>query len=341
VPLAVLLLALSQSTTPLADAVRASLEPEFRKLTGFGYRSFTCAPPPAPVGFLDCDAIDEEGDALHYTLSVDAAGEAKVVLISQPSTSLAAEHRAQLDPPCRAFLEAYGKKDWGAVYATLHPALQEKLGRDGPKTMLEPVRAALGAQRSAELRRHALRVPDLRELEYTLAGASGPGVARFRLADAPGGVRIIAFSVSPEAGSAAQSALLEPALRDRLASLVGAPVQGLRAPLERLRQPGHAVPGTAVLAGGRELMIEARQKGRRDDFDMDDYTVEVTDVPYLVERYLRGSGVEGAAVTCPHRVLADGTAQTCRARVPAGQRTITVSRRDGQFRVTEDAAPAR
>jgi len=339
VPLAALLLALSQAAAPTEAAVRALVEGAFRKNTGFGFRSFTCSgmPAPARAGFIDCDAVDAEGDALHYTLSADAAGQVEVVHVSQPAAALGADDRALLEPPCRAFLEAYGKGDWGAAYATLHPALQELMGRDGLQTRLEPVRAVLGTQRAVALRLHSLRLPDQRELEYALTGAGGPGVARFRLAQAPAGVRIVAFSLSPEAGSAAQAALLEPALRERLSSLLGVKVDRLQAPLAGLRRPGDAATGSALLAGGREVMIQAQQTGRRDDFDVDDYTVEVTDVPFLVERYLRGRGAAVTGVECPERVLREGTAETCRATVPGGARSLTVARRDGQHRVTEEA----
>jgi len=319
--------------------VRGMIEPAYRKNSGLGFKSFVCpaARPPAPGGFLDCDAVDDEGDALRYTLKIDAAGDAAVVLVTQPASAIPAKDKAALEPPCRAFLTAYAAGDWKAVYATFHPDLRRTISREQMRARLEPVRQSLGALRSVELRSYSRRLPDQHELQYALACARGGGMARYRIDASGDGTRITAFMVTGEPGSPALSAMLEPALRTMLSSIIGKPVERLEAQLDRLVTVGDAVPATAYLPGGQEVAVRLVQSGRPDDFDPIDFSAELLDAPLLIERFFKGRGAAIQSIDCPSRVVADGGRQTCRVTLSGGRRVaITLARRGGEHRLTEE-----
>jgi hypothetical protein len=324
----------------VSASVRRLIEPDYRQRTGLAFKSFDCpvGRPPGPGGgFLDCDAVDDEGDSLRYTLEVDEKGEAQVVLVSQPAAGMAAREKAALEPPCRAFLKSYAASDWNATQAALHPDLRQAVSREQAETLLAPMRRSLGAVRSATLRTFARRVPDALELEYALACEHGPGVARFRVDVAEKEARVAAFLVAPEPGSPLHAAMLQPALGDMVSGLVGKPVERLAAPLDRLSRVGDAVAATAYHPGGEETPIRIVQTGRPDDFKVLDYTAEVLDAPLLVRRYLAGRSQAVQSVVCPSRVVEDGGALTCRV-VLDGSRglAVTLARRGGEHRVTAE-----
>lgn len=332
-------------TERVTAAVRGPIEAEFRQQTGLGFTSFACdlPGPPGPGTRFDCDAVDDEGDSFRYSIQVDAEGSAEVVLVTDPAAQVTPEQRAVLDPPCRAFLERYARGDWKAIHAGLGPSLREELSLASLRGQLEPVRAALGELRGFELAHRALRHdPGRLELEYALEGTHGPGVARFGLHDEGEGLAVTAFSLAPAPGSAVFARLLENELRETLARQAGEPVDRITAPLGELRQVGDAVAGTARLAGGAELAIGVTQKGRRDDFDRNDYGVAVLDAPWLISRALADRLQPGGSVECPARVVSDGGTQTCLARLASGESlSVDIARRGGEHRLTriEPAQP--
>jgi len=79
-------------------ALRRLLEPAYRKHTGLGFRLFECPleRPLRPGDLLDCNAVDDEGDRLRYTLRIDDAGNAQLVLESQ---DVSGTHRPFLPQP--------------------------------------------------------------------------------------------------------------------------------------------------------------------------------------------------------------------------------------------------
>jgi hypothetical protein len=92
-------------------AVRAAIEPRFRERTGAGFESFRCdsGARPRPGGFLDCDAVLENGHSLRLVLAIDDAGHAEVVLASRLVSGMDAAERTEMEgfePPCEAFLKA-------------------------------------------------------------------------------------------------------------------------------------------------------------------------------------------------------------------------------------------
>jgi hypothetical protein len=324
----------TQAKEPDVSAtVRGMIEPSYRKNTGLAFKSFVCPAGRPAGGFLDCDAVDEEGDALRYTLEVDEEGDAKVVLVSQPASGVTSRDKSALEPPCRAFLKGYAAGDWDDVYATFAPELRQTLTREQMKALLEPMRASLGAVGSAELTSYSRRVPDQHELQYTLSCARGRGMARFRVDPEAG--KITAFMVNAEPGSPLQAALLEPTLRSMLSGFIGKPVERLEARIDRLARIGDAVEATAHLAGGRQVPVRVVQTGRPDDFDPMDFTAEVLDAALLIQRFVSGRGGPAVeSVDCPARVVEDGGSQTCRVSLAGGKRiAITLGRRGGEHRV--------
>jgi hypothetical protein len=329
--------AASPSASELNAAVRGLIEPGFRKNTGIGFARFECnaSAPVQPGDLFDCDAVDQEGDSLRYTLGVDEEGTARVVLVSQPASQLTAAERAALEPPCHAFLGAYAAGQWDALYTALHPSLRETATLEALRAQLEPVRASLGALRGVELRRYARHVSGRHELEYALSAESGRGVARFGVALDDAGARLTAFNVSAEPGTPLQKALLEASLRGMVSGLVGEPVTRVEAPLDRLVRVGDAVLGKAHLAAGGDMPIRVSQKGRKDDFDTIDYACQVLDAPWLIRRLFVTQSKPVASVDCPKRVVPDGGGLTCEVKLESGERlAATVTRRGGDHRVT-------
>jgi hypothetical protein len=326
----------ARTSQDLTAAIRGSIEAAYRKNNGIGFKAFDCDAPPLPLQagqYIDCDAVDDEGDAVRYTLEVGETGSAEIVLVSQPAAGLTAEARAQLEPPCRAFLQRFDGGDWKAAYADLHPALRKAITAERMKADLSRVRDSLGAVRTVTLRTYALRVPDRHELEYVVTGERGAGVARFRVAPGDDGARITAFLVTPAPGSPLHSALLSEALGRMLSARLGQPIAQLNVPIDRLSAVGAVEDGTATLASGRRVAVEVRRTGRDDDFDTSDYSAAVLDVPFLVERFLATKAKHVDSVDCPERTLDDGRAEMCRATVDGTPLAVTIVRREGDHRI--------
>ncbi len=326
----------------LSAAVRAAIEPGYRERAGVGFASFRCGieAPPRPGGFLNCDAVDDEGDPLRLTLAVDDKGRAEVFLASRPASALDATERAELaalESPCKAFLRGYADGEWDAAYSRLHPAAQDVVSLDQFTADLAKLRGALGEVRSVELRSIAQRLPDGNELEYALTSENGPAVARFQVHVGDDAFRLLAYQLSAEPGSPVHATLLQEVFRDSMTALVGEPVAALELRFDAVARVGDAVEGKALLASGSDVPIRLEQIRRFDDFDTDKYSLELLDAPLLIERYLRGRSESVESVDCPTRIVANGGSETCEAILTGGARiAITIMRRDGNHRVTDE-----
>ena len=328
----------------LASAIRPLIEQELRQNAGIGFVSFACdaEPPLGPGDRFDCSGTDEDGDLLRYTLVVGDEGGATVARAEQPAGSLAPTDLAALEAPCRAFLADYQTADWPALYGRLHPNLREALGDAAQtRTMLEPVRAFFGDVQSAEPTRFAVLAAGPNELEYRLQCTGGEASARFRIAaDDTEELRLLAFVVTAPPGSPEQARLLEQTARERLSPVIGVGIAGFDVPFERLVRQGDAVEGSARLEDGRSIVIRAEQHGSRDDYDVNDYSFAVLDVPFLVDRALRQRLDGYDSVACSERVLPDGGATECVATlVDGGTTRLTVRREGGDHRIVSAGQP--
>jgi hypothetical protein len=320
----------------LTAAMRNLIEPQFTAATGLEFSTFSClvAGELGPGGTFDCDAVDQEGDRIRYTLAVDDEGTATVVLASQPAADLTEADRAVLEPPCRRFLEAFATADWSSLVAALHPTLRDAEGGDAIRARLEPTRRSLGEPVSVELVSYAHHASGRHELEYALACANGPAVARFGLLEDGDVLRVSAFAIRPTPGSKLAAELLAKESRDGVESMVGSGVSRVEAPFEELRSVGDAVDGTAWLADGSDLVIRIVQHGRTDDFELDDFTIQMLDVPWMIRRAFAERPDQATTVDCPGRVAPDGGSLTCSLALASGKRVaVTVARRGGDHRI--------
>jgi hypothetical protein len=320
-------------------AVRQALESELQKGYGIGFSSFECDIDEdiAPGGRFDCQAVDESGDRMAYTIGIGEDGEARVILVSQPASQLSPTDREILEPPCRAFLDDFSAENWTALYAALDPSLREAVTADAAQAMLEPVRSVLGAVKKAELQTHAVHESGRHELVYRLDCEQSPGEARFGIVLGDGGARLTAFVITPAPGSSGQAVMLEAVGRDMLSGLIGEKVVRVNAPFADLRELGDAVEGTAWLEDGRDLPIRAVQSGRKDDFDPVDYRFQVLDVPWLLRHMLEAKSRTVESVDCPQRVVADGQVVSCTVTTDDGTLIVTLQRQGGNYRVVESA----
>lgn len=327
-------------TAAIEAAVRGALEGELQKATGSGYSSFECeiGEDIAAGGLFECHAVTEDdGSEIEFLIAIDEKGGAKVILTSEPAGQLSAEDRKILEPPCLSFLEDYSSGSWESLYAPFHEALKEAVSFEDARQMLEPVRSDLGPVRKATLTTHAIHESGRHELAYDLECERGHGAARFGVVVGDDDASLVAFIITPAAGSAAQAAMLERTGREMLSGLIGSPVARLEAPLEQLREVGDAVEGTAWTEDGRDFPIRAEQKGRRDDFDSMDYRFQVLDVPWLLRRMLEGRSQEVESIDCPERAPEDGKVMSCLATTGSGKLVLTVQRTGGNYRLMESA----
>ncbi len=328
---------------------RPLVEPAYRKANGRGFSTFSCdVPKPVPPGgSFDCDAVDEKGEKTRYTLAVDGDGQATIVVVSFPASRLEPEERALVEPPCRAFLEAYRRAAWKEVHAALHPALRSELPLAALEAPHGPARDSLGARGSVYGRSVSGRStpdPEVRhsELVWDLDSEKGPGVARFRIESDGEVPRVSAFRIYPAAGSALQASVLEAMLRGKASELLGEPVARLAGPLEKLEKVGDAVLGTAHLASGGEVPVRIEQSGRRDDFERNDFTCQILDAPWLIRKSFASRSLELRSVDCPSRVVPDDGSAVCDVRLKSGERyAVTIQRRGGEHRMTAEKAPDR
>jgi len=353
VPLTVALVASSMSAandestyesliTELTATMRGLIEPQFEANTGLTFDSFECR----VDGVLeadsrfDCDAVDEEGDRIRYTLEVDDEGTASVVLASQPAAELSAADRAVLEPPCRAFLARFDDADWASLIADLHPSLIDATGRDEIRASLDKVRTALGDIRDIQTETYARHHTGRHELEYRLDCANGPGVARFGLLEDGDVLKVAFYTVTPAPGSPLYAELLEKEARDMVSGLIGGEVTRVDLPFDELVEVGDTAEGSARLGDGEDLLIGAIRHGRADDFDVVDFTFRVLDVPWMIRRAFADRPDPTETIDCPSRTAPDGGAVTCGVTLASGKRLeVTVARRGGDHRIV-DMQPA-
>ena len=330
-----------QMIEQLSATMRGLIEPSFVESTGFGFDSFVCEVETSlgPGSRFDCDAVDEEGDRIRYTLEVDDEGMATVVSATQPAEDLSQADRALLELPCRRFLDFYGAGDWDALIAELQPAVLQSSSPDEIRARLIPVRDALGDLQTIEALNYRRTDAVNHEMEFALECENGPGFARFRLAIEGEKAVVSAFVVSPSPGSPLHSRMLLIEGRDTIAGILGVEVAGFDAPVQELHHVGDAVDGTATLADGRVLPSGVFQQGRVDDFDVIDYRFYLLDVPFLLMRAYASSPDPAISVTCPTPVAPDGGTLTCRAEFASGKlAAVTVARSTGDHRIV-DAQP--
>jgi hypothetical protein len=328
---------------------RSLVEPVYRKANGHGFSTFACdVPKPVPPGgSFDCDAVDEKGETARYTLTVDGDGQATIAVVSFPVSRLGPEERAVVEPPCRAFLDAYRRAAWKELHAALHPALRAQLPLAALEAQLGPALGSMGVLGAVSIRSVSVRStpdPEVRhsELVWALDSEKGPGIARFRIEYDGEVPRVSAFRIYPAAGSALQASILEAMLRGKASELLGEPVARLAGPLETLEKAGDAVLGTAHLASGREVPVRIEQSGRRDDFERNDFTCQVLDAPWLIRRSFASRSLELTTVDCPSRVVPDDGSQVCQALLKTGERyAVTIHRSGGEHTMTAAKAPER
>jgi hypothetical protein len=317
----------------ITSMFRELLEASLRERAGIGFESFSCdvSAPLGPGDRFHCSAVDEEGDQLRYTIEVDDEGTATVVGGEQRASTLQPEHLQSLEAPCRAFMEAYDRRDWPGLFDRLHPGLQEVVGgAAGVGDLLVSIREFFGEVRSARPEWFAVRQVGGQELEYRLRCENGDAEARFRIgADDDGELRLLAFTVTALPGSAEQAELLRRMAPERLSPIIGAEVERVDAPFERLVRRGDVVEGTAWLVDGRELVVRIEQHGLRDDFELNDYRFAVLELQFLIERALRPQLSDLASVSCEQRVVPDGGQAGCVATLSSGEKSEFIVRRQG------------
>lgn len=317
----------------LTSAIRGVLETSLQDNLGIGFTSFECdtGPPLGAGDRLVCSAVDEEGDALRYTIEVDEEGGAGIIRAEQRAASLPPEDLEILEPPCRTFLDAYRRSDWPGLFAELHPALQEVLGNAARvEGMLVPVREFFGDVRTVEPEWFSVMPDGANEMEYGLGCEAGRAQARFEIApDDKGDPRLLAFIVTAFSGSEEQARMLEREARQALGPVIGFGIERVDAPFERLVRRGDVVHGTAVLDDGRELPVRIEQHGVRDDYEVNDWRFAVIDAEFLMERALRPKLGNLETVRCDAGVVPDGGETTCLATLEGGETREFVLRRDG------------
>lgn len=339
--------ALSGSTEAPHDEVEAGLregiEAAFRAESGIGLRSFDCDIPRdiAPGQPFFCDAVGEEGDRFRYRIETSEE-DVTVASVAQPAAQLEEETLAMLEAPCGDFLSRYRAGSWSELWADLDPDLQKEVSASGVEERLARVLDAMGSLRSFDPESFEADAEGRLQLVYGLESENGPGLARFGLAVEDDTARIRAFIVTAKPGSALQIEMAETVAREVLGRILERTVEGIEAPIERLRTIGDAVEGTARLAGGDVVPIRILQHGEWDDLDPMDFRVQVLDVPWLVARHIRSEGHEVAGVDCPSVVAPDGGRLRCVASLEAGPKLlVTIARRGGDHRIldAEEVAP--
>ncbi len=327
-----------QMLEQLSTTMRSLIEPVFRESVGFGFTSFGCDVETdlGPGSRFNCNAVDEEGDRIRYTLEVDDEGMAAVVMGTQFAEDLSDGDRAELEPPCLRFLEYFSTSDWTTLISELHPALLETIPGDQIQGQLTPVREALGAIETIDLVTYSLHSTGRHELEYRLDCAKGPGIARLGLFVEDDGPRVAAFAVSPTPGSDIHTRMLEALGREMIASYIDEPIERIDARIDQLRSINDAVEGTAWMTDGRDVRIGVVQQGRHDDFDTIDYRFQVLEVSWLLMRAFAARPDPAVAIECPTRVAPDGGTLTCRADFASGEaRSVTVARSSGEHRIVD------
>ena len=317
--------------------LRQSLEEQFRESTGLGFVSFDCDMPDeaSQVREVTCLASDEEGDQFIYRIVFPETAEAPSVTTAQPVSQLNASGRAVIERPCLAFLAAYANADWGSAHEELSPELQTELSVQGLHASLEPLREATGAVRSVDAKYYTTPSPGLHVLEYAMGTEGGNAVARFRIRfDENEQPRIVAFLISSEPGSELQATLLSETGQEVLSGLFGVSVVRMEAPLEQLGRAGDAVEGTVWLDTGEDYAIRVYQHSTAHDLDGNDYSFQVLDVPWLIQRYLKSSGMDFSGVICPSRVAPDGDRLDCVVEYSDGtESAMSVERQGGDYRL--------
>ncbi|MGD8438975.1 MAG: hypothetical protein PVG53_00455 [Holophagae bacterium] len=326
----------------LTATMRGLIEPQFEANTGLTFTSFECR----IDGVLeadsrfDCDAVDEEGDRIRYTLEVDDEGTATVVLASQPAAELSAADRAVLEPPCRAFLTRFDDADWSSLIADLHPSLLDTTGSDEIRASLDKVRSALGDIRDIHTETYARHNTGRHELEYRLDCANGPGTARFGLLEDGDALKVAFYAVTPAPGSPLYAELLENEARGMVSGLIGREIARVDLPFDALVEVGDTAEGSAWLEDGDDVVIAAIRHGRADDFDVVDFTFRVLDVPWMIRRAFADRPDPTGTIDCPTRTAPDGGTVTCGVTLTSGTRLeVTVARHGGDHRIV-DVQPA-
>ena len=135
------------------EALRELLEASLRDTAGIGFRTFECdiQPPLGPGDRFVCQAVDEEGDRLRYTIEVEEGGGATVVRADQSASSLAKEDQELFETPSRAFIDAYVQGRWQELFDQLHSSLKKELGDlAAARRLLGPMRDFYGEVEQAE-----------------------------------------------------------------------------------------------------------------------------------------------------------------------------------------------
>jgi len=316
--------------------IRATLEASFSD-QGLEFSTFSCDLPDSDrqARAFGCEGVDSEGDEVSYLMAPDENGLFTVDLVTQPAAQVEADFLAPLDASCRSFLEQHDSKSWSALWANLHPGLQEAVTEAAFGDMLAPVWTSLGPTRSASLRTLGARDGGRLELQYSVSADKAEGEFRCGLLAGDETARVIAFLLIPAHGSEAFQRSLSEEAADLLSSALAHKVSRVEISFESMPDQYDVTQGRAWLESGGDFVVRAERTGRPDDFERVDFSFQVLDIPLIVAPYLSSQGMKPEGFDCPSRVVPDGGSIDCVVRLQAGGRLrVSVTRQGGDHRIT-------
>ena len=320
----------------LTLAVRELLESSLREQAGIGFVEFDCAVqlPLAPGQRFTCNALDEEGDRLRYTLEVDDDGTTTVIRASQPADSLGADALESLSAPCRGFLQAFEQADWETLLAGLHASLRAEIDRNRVVSRLQELLVTIGDLETPVATWYSSSESGAHQLEYKLPAQVGGAVARFELAPENDSWKILAFLVSAEAGTALSASLISSQASVLLSQALGTTVSRVEGPFHELVAKGDQLEASAHLESGEVVPVLAQQTGHSDDFDANDYFFSVLDAEIVVTKGVEERVENVTGVECEARIVPDGGEIPCLVhREGAPPLELVLSRRGAEHRI--------
>ncbi len=332
-------LANNESLEMATREIRGHLENQFKEVTGLGFREFHCDYPdtwPTSREFT-CFATDDESDHFIYRIILGEGQEGPLISMMQPASQLNTSGLATISRPVEAFLIAFVAEDWDGALASLSPELRDKLGLEGLRDILAPLRARLGNVSNPEVRFYASPQEGLHQLEYTLDSAQGGVVGRFRLRiDSENNPQVIAFLVTSEPGGPLQAILLEETGKAALGQFFDQPIRRIDGPLDSLRYIGDNVNLDVTLQDGSTVKARIEQHGSSFDVDGNDYRFNVLDARTLIGLYLASSDRPVKVIDCPGSVAPDGGHVDCMVTFTDDSRKeFRLLRRGGEHRLVE------
>lgn len=332
-------LAHGADTAEVTASIRAHTESQFKATTGLGFVSFDCAYPNGWPGSREilCDATDEEGDQFIYRLYFEADQREPRSSMMQPVEQLNPEGLAVLSQPSNAFMQAFARSNWNAAFDVLSPPLQQQLGRQGLRDILEPMKSQFGVVKNPVAVFYASPSEGLHQLNYSFDSDQGKAVGRFRLTiDANNSAQIVGFLVTAEPGSPLHAHLLEQSGKDILARYFDQPIVDVDGSFDQLNYIGDNVQINVVLEDGTSVAARIEQFGTSYDLDTNDFRFQVLDAVTVIGLHLASSEQAASSIDCPASVTPDGGYLDCQVTTADGTtRTLRLMRRGGQHRLAE------